>query len=148
MKKTVTLVLSVFVGAIFADKHPPTPGPVYSYYAPYPSTTTTTEATTTTTIPPPPPAPYEPYYDSIYHSNSVDQSYDSGGLYYYYYPASENEIETGETTTVVPETTTVVAEEPFAFSGLQKLFIILIGLSIAFPSRLAINTVRRKRGTK
>ena len=54
-------------------------------------------------------------------------------------------------TTLVPETTTLVAastvKNDFQFSGLQKLFMILIGIGIAFPSTLALTTVkRRKRG--
>ena len=57
-------------------------------------------------------------------------------------------LDTGDTT-LIPETTTsaVETQDDFQFSGLQKLFMILIGIGIAFPSRLTLNTVkRRKRG--
>ena len=54
---------------------------------------------------------------------------------------------------MIPETTTLAATESdetvddFQFSGLQKLFMILIGIGIAFPSTLALTSVkRRKRG--
>ena len=152
-KVIATFVLAVVLSAAGkADKHP-TPGPVYSYYAPHPTTSAPTEASTTS-LPPPPAAPYDAYYDSLYHSPY--QSYqsqepsDSGGLYYYYYPTANEII---DDTTLVPETTTASAEtdaavqDDFQFSGLQKLFMILIGIGIAFPSTLALTSVkRRKRG--
>lgn len=163
--KTLTILTSVLISLGRSDDasgghhhhhHHPTPGPVYSYYAPQPTTTTTTTTVETTTIPPPPPAPYDAYYDSLYYNQqpSYDSpTYESGGLYYYYYPAaSENEIDdTLELTTLIPdevvETEAPAAEaEPFQFGPLQRLFIILIGLSLAFPSRLSVSVRRRKRG--
>lgn len=160
--KTLAILASVFISLGRSDDdghhhhhHHPTPGPVYSYYAPQPTTTTTTTTVETTTIPPPPPAPYDAYYDSLYynqHQAYDSPTYESGGLYYYYYPAaSENEIEdTLEVTTLIPdevvETEAPVVEEPFQFGPLQKLFIIFIGLALAFPSRLAVDVRRRKRG--
>ena len=76
------------------------------------------------------------------------QNYDSGGLYYYYYPTA-NEI---QDTTLIPETTTIAAsdetQDDFRFSGLQKLFMILIGIGIAFPSQLTLNSVKRRKSGK
>ena len=133
-----------------ADKHPhddhahhPTPSPVYTYYAPYPTTPTTTTTTTTTTT-----LPYIHHYDTF---NAPTEVYESGGLYYYYYP-NENEVDY-YTTDEPLETTTVISEvedECTGFLGcgfgpLQKLFIILFGISLGFPSRLAVS-VRKKRG--
>ena len=57
------IVTSILVISFVKCDKPATPGPVYSYYAPHPTTAATT---TTTTLPPPPPAPYDPYYDSYY----------------------------------------------------------------------------------
>ena len=157
-KVIATFVLAVvLLAAGKADKHP-TPGPVYSYYAPHPTTSAPTEASTTS-LPPPPAAPYDAYYDSLYHSpyqsyqsQEQEPSYDSGGLYYYYYPTANEII---DDTTLTPETTTTTSadadstavQDDFQFSGLQKLFMILIGIGIAFPSTLALTSVkRRKRG--
>ena len=161
MRKVIATFVIAATLSVKADKHAhaPTAGPAYSYYAPHPTTAAPAEApSTTTSLPPPPLAPYDAYYDSLYHSpyqtydapsqQQEEPSYDSGGLYYYYYPTA-NEIV--DDTTLVPETTTLVAastvENDFQFSGLQKLFMILIGIGIAFPSTLALTSVkRRKRG--
>ena len=75
----------------------------------------------------------------------MDQtSYESGGLYYYYYPTDEN-----TTDSILETTTAAVANEDeqadFDFSGLQKLMIILLGISLAFPSRISLDSVRKKR---
>jgi hypothetical protein len=117
MRKVIaTFVIAATLSAK-ADKHEhaPTAGPTYSYYAPHPTTAAPAEApSTTTSLPPPPLAPYDAYYDSLYHSpyqtydapsQHQEPSYDSGGLYYYYYPTA-NEIV--DDTTLVPETTTLV----------------------------------------
>ena len=129
-----------------ADKHPhedhhhshPTASPVYTYYAPYPTTTSTTTTTTTTTTA----KPYV-HYDSYYAPTT--EVYESGGLYYYYYP-NENEVDYD--IPEVPETTTtaVIEEEVDENLGtIAKLLLILIGISVVFPSRKSVS-VRRKRG--
>merc|ERR1719438_611350 len=157
--KRVVLAISLIFGLAAADKpghSAPTSGPVYSYYAPYPTTAPpAAPVEITSEIPPPPPvpeapaapaAPYDAYYDSLYYPSqqtySAESTYDQGGLYYYYYP---NEI---EDTTLPPTTTTTAAPEVKSneeWYTLQKLFIIMVGLGLAFPSRLTLDTVRRKR---
>ena len=125
-----------------ADKHPhdshPTASPVYTYYAPFP----TTPKTTTTA------QPVVHHFDTY---NAPTEVYESGGLYYYYYP-HENEVDYFTTDEPVEDTTVAVAteEECTGFFGcdfgpLQKLMVILFGISLGFPSRLAVS-VRKKRG--
>ena len=148
-KAHVVLLMAFFAKAKADKPLPPTAGPVYSYYAPYPTTASTEAATSTTPLPPPPPAPYDSYYDSY---NSPSQS---GGLYYYYYPTANEiddtnpELDLVETTTeavaVLEEAAPAVVEK-FEFSPLQKLFMIMIGISLVFPAKYNITTVRKRRG--
>ena len=68
VRTTLIFAVAFFASKGRADKPLPTAGPVYSYYAPHPTTTTAAPAPTTANLPPLPPAPYDAYYDSLYHS--------------------------------------------------------------------------------
>lgn len=131
------ILTSILVISFVKCDKPATPGPVYSYYAPHPTTAATT---TTTTLPPPPPAPYDPYYDSYYSPYTAPAS-GSGGLYYYNYAAEDTTAATAEE----PETETDPTFLGLTITPFVRILILLVLASITLPHQMEITSVKRRR---